>query len=362
MRNNMKTLTMLGALSLPLGAYAGAAESAKVGFEYSAGLQRSDNALMGKTDDDKDQKATMSIGLGAANLRLGSEFGNGNHVHMKFNLLGKMDATTQKRSPALTYGYVHRKVTNQVDIRVGKMLVNQGGFNQRNNTYDSFAVNQFNQGWLWHDHYADALAIDYTQGKAKATLQVLNKPVYKADTATSWVKNEDSGYDFAFQIEADVGRGVTPLFQYVTYDASNTMTVGAAFTQNRVSGSFDYSMGAQKQHTWTGGKVDSKVTDVKANGISAELHYDMGNMTPFFAFNSFTVADAKDAAGKDKKVNTVGYDNNLQDMSFGVEGGKHTDQFRPRLAVSMKSGKWDKNGKEETRSQTDFSIGVYGNL
>ena len=90
----------------------------------------------------------------------------------------------------------------------------------------------------------------------------------------------------------------------------------------------------------------------------------MGNMTPFFAFNQFKVDDKKNDANKVIEINTAGKtDNNLTDIAFGIETGKHTDQFRPRLTVSMKSGKWNDNEKkEETRSQMDITLAVYGHM
>ena len=355
MRNNMKTLTMLGALALPFGAYANA-EGAKVGFEYSAGFSYSDKKFDGKKTVDgkeEDPKAEYSIGLGAANLKLNSEFGNGNMVDMKYSL----------STSSLVHGFVHRKVNRNMDVRVGKMLVNQGGFNQRQNNFDAYAKNHFLTQSLYHSQYSDAVAIDYSQGPAKATVQLLNKPVTDK-SATSFVKNEESGMDFSFQLEADVGRGVTPLFQYTTYDESNTMTVGASFAQNRISGSFDYMTTTLKAHSWGDNQtLSTESVDVKSTGISAKVHYDMGNMTPFFAFNSFKVDDAKDG---DKTVETNStngaVDNNVTDISFGVDAGKHTDQFKPRLSVSMKSGKWKDGDKDETRSQMEVGLAVYGSL
>ena len=356
MRNNMKTLTMLGALALPFGAYANA-ESAKVGFEYSAGFSYSDKKFDGKktvAGKEEDPKAVYSIGLGAANLKLNSEFGNGNMVDMKYSL----------STSSLVHGFVHRKVNRNMDVRVGKMLVNQGGFNQRHNNFDAYAKNHFLTQSLYHSQYSDAVAIDYSQGPAKATVQLLNKPVYAEGTDTAWVKNDESGMDFSLQLEADVGRGVTPLFQYTTYDESNTMAVGASFAQNRISGSFDYMTTTAKTHSRDAqGKVSGTTVDVKSTGISAKVHYDMGNMTPFFAYNSFKVDDAKDG---DKTVETNStngaVDNNVTDISFGVDAGKHTDQFKPRLSVSMKSGKWKDGDKDETRSQMEVGLAVYGSL
>ena len=198
----------------------GSTGSANMGFEYAAGFKRSDEKLQGKTDEEKDPKATMGIDLMAANLKLGVAFGNQNHVHMKFDLLGKLDATTGKRAPALTYGYVHRKISNQIDLKIGKMLVNQGGFNQRKNVFDGYATNHFSKDWLWHDQYSNAVAVGYSARMVKATLQLLNKPVRKVNTELDWLKNEESNLDVAIQVEGDVGRGLKPLVQYVAYDES----------------------------------------------------------------------------------------------------------------------------------------------
>jgi hypothetical protein len=355
MRRSMKTLSVLGALALPLSVMAGGKGNANMGFEYGTGFSNNDNGYE-KTETNTPD-ASQGFGLWSAKWTASHEFGNGNHVNFLYDL----------NNSKVDKAYVHRMLTSDVSLKVGKMRTNQSGWNGRADNYDAFASNVLTKKGL-HGKYADALALDYKLLNFVLTVQMLND-VKKADG--NKYKNDKDGFAPNIQWEGTFAGGVKGLVQLNWSDAMNSMawTAGAHFTHQQFSGYVDYTTNTRKEFT------GDKEKDKTQSGLNLEVHYDMGNMKPFVAYNSFST-DAKNDSDKAIETNTTAapaignapakvndIDNNEAVISFGVEMAEHSSSFRPRLTIASKSANFAKSATEkESRSQLEIKLGIYGNL
>ncbi len=349
------------------------ANSMKVGGEFRSELIYDDHGLEKATGFTPDKTTTIQVTN--ANIKMAGNVNKDTEYAFRFNLLNPSSA-----NGPLDYGYGTHWFSKTLAMSIGKMRVMQGGYDHMDANYRSHTTSVLVSGRnLAMPDYTPMIQVGLkVAGDVK--LQLLNDVTVGGGTG-EW--NQSVHPTWVLGWMGQFG-GIYPMIDIGSFDnnKSRWFDVGIKTSMAGLNATLDYynQSRVHKDPDPSDPKKNKESADT-ATSIALNVGYEVkGMMTPWLHFSTFEnkQADDKDLGREDLKTNSNGvsaggtvynWDDNGTVIGVGADLAMMGKGWTPFVAVVSTSGKFDKNldasgttPKEESKSNTQFKIGVLGEI
>lgn len=335
--------------------------SAKIGAELRGELIYNDRGFEKYSGNEPD--ASSSIAVTKTRLAFAGRMNPDVDFYFKFDLLAK---------DLLQQGYGTYNINaggTKLGISIGKMKVNQGGWDQKNNNFADH-VQGYYKKHLAFDPYEPMIALSAAVA-GKVSLQFLNDITTTDDG--EW--NTKAHPTTVFGWHGDLGM-FGPNIEYGSYDnnKSSWLGVGLQVKADALHATIDYKGDRISDKVQEGEKAKSK--EDTATSLTLKVAYTVKNVaTPWFYYSSYEKAQYDDAAAnkKDARVNAAAFnaegefvysvDDNAQVIGLGADLQSFGKNWIPFVAFTSTSGKFADTmdvTKEETKTMNTLALGCYG--
>ncbi len=255
--------------------------------------------------------------------------------------------------------YVHIKAHDMFNIGMGRMRINQGGWDHMDRLVTSvWRENPASEMSRAHQTYANALALHIL---AFGDLNIQLVTDQERDLSTRFYNVDDSiTFNLAWHHDFD---GIKPLIQFGMYDDFKSMYFNLG-VKGMVQG-FGFAATFAQNHS-KGAKADNKEPDADViSEYSVYLSYAVEKMvTPFFRWSMVDNKQAKDVKHNDvSDIGAATWSDNAMTISAGLEH-HYTDNFMPYLSFDMNMGKfrYDNTTADKDLSEFYINLGVTGTI
>ncbi len=338
-----------------------AADTAKLGGEFRSELNYDNNMLM-KEDGGPTPKASTTLQVQTANIKLRGNLNKNTEYAFRFNLLNPSPAT----GGPLDYGYGTHWFTDMFGWSIGKMKVVQGGWDQLDGGFRDHAVGVYRKGGLPFNSY-EAMTALHIKAAGKLSLQVLNDTGATSKTPAQWNKNAHPTYALGWQ--GDFG-GLMPLVDAGAYDNQKSMwwDVGFKAKLAGVDASLDFGQNRHaRKGADTAGKAEPWIDT--ATNVALRAGYEIKDTAkPWIYFSTYNVAQFDDSKlaqkdhkfnGKDPATGAYLWDDNGQTIGVGADILSLGKNWNPYLALVNQSGKWqDPAHTDAGKAHNDLQVRV----
>lgn len=354
MKQNSGTKLIASALlaGIPLVANA----ETKIGFDYDVSMNWNDQGMSkAKGADDPD---TLYSTAQNAYLNASGQINEKDSFAVAVHI-----SESKNTSDAVEVAKATHRFNNMLSLTVGKNLVNQGGLDNWNATFDAYFNGAYTMNHIPLAAYQPMVQVDVNTGTGGTiTLQVtddVSGPVTDSTGAcTSNCTNYSEGTQPAtlIQWKGDFG-AVSPLLQIVPYDAGNSMAfaVGAAFGGGPFSGWADFNQDTRAAKSLTGGDATKDVYTT----VTLNLTYDAGGIVPYLKYSSMDVEQDTNLKGNSAAGT---YDDNADILGIGVGFTKISDNFAPYISIVRTTSDIIVGTDTETRTEQNVAIGFSGSM
>lgn len=341
------------------------AGSAKLGAEFKAELVYTDNGVQRYEGHSPAPSSTFDVNK--TRIILTGKINPATDYRFKFNLL------SPSASP-LHYGYGTYNFTLAdlgMGLSIGKMKVQQGGWDQKLNEFSDHVQGYYNRNFAFKS-YEPMLALSVAAAGI-ATIQLVND--LTTDNSGQW--NQKEHLTFILGWYGDLGT-INPVLTYGSYDnnKSNWVDLGVQLEAGALTSRLDLKLDTISNKIEIDGQANSK--EDKASSLTFKVAYEIKSlMTPWVYYSSYDKKQYEDAAAskKDAKVNNgqVGADGTyvyaLDDNAIILGAGADfalTGYFwMPYFAVTATSARFaplNQPAKAETRYSGTVHLGCYGSI
>lgn len=321
--------------------------------------------------------ATSSLGVTTARLKLSGVLRSQTEYAFRFDLLDN----DSNREP-LDYGYGTHWFAKVVGLSFGKMKVQQGGFDNMDESYRVHVKPDYRTNLVYPDRYEPMFALQ-VNAAGKLLLQILNDIVGSSKNLNRWNKRERQTWILSYR--APVGP-IESMINCGSYDSHHSLWVDVGVRAEIVGLliSADYWM---NKESLKGLRADNSVVSIPqvATNLSVNLSYSfVGKVRPWVHYSKFEriqantgkdgqlLESAPDSTSQvrvssvDRKYNLSSsmLDDNSMTAGFGADVLSLGDGWAPFFAVIASSAKFLKNNSLDLETRHDFQIklGVLGEI
>jgi hypothetical protein len=337
--------------------------AAKIGAEFRGEMIYDNKGF--DAYDGFDPEATTSTDVTRMRILLGGKINPDVDFKFRFDMLS---------SDLLQYGYGTYNMnagSTKLGLSIGKMKVQQGGWDQKNNAYSDHVQGYYKKHLAFSSYEPMvAFAADIA---GKVTLQLVNDVT--TDDGGEWNTKQHPTAVVGWY--GDLGM-FDPNIEYGSYDnnKSSWLGIGLQVKADALKGTFDYKGDRISNKVTEGTKARSK--EDTATSLTLKVAYTVKSVaTPWFYFSSYDKAQYEDAASgkKDAKVNEAQFNadgkfvysvnDNAQVIGLGADLESFGKNWVPFIALTSTSAKFanPKDAtKEEAKTATTLALGCYGAL
>ncbi len=338
------------------------ADSMKIGAEFRAEMNRTDQGLQKTKGNTPDVLTSMQVQT--LKVKIAGNLNKDTEYKFRFNLLNPT------KSP-LDYGYGLHWFSPTMGMGFGKMKVMQGGWDTQDDTFRDHWKGAYQEGKAY-DTYDSMIAV-HIKVAGEVRLQLLND----VTTAGRGEWNKSGHPTFALGWMGKFG-AISPIFDLGSYDnnKSRWTDIGVKAEMSGLLARLDLRDEVDS-HKGEDSDGKAKSFEDKGQAMTLYVNYNIkGTATPFVYYSTYTKKQYADSSigAEDSKVNSVDtdaatgkktyhFDDNATVLSVGSNFAFLGERWVPYVALLSKSGKFaDPAGKDETKTETQIRLGVCGEI
>lgn len=352
------------------------ANSMKIGAEFRSELIWNDHGLDSSASEGSSEASNISVTT--AKFKISGRLPSTTEYALRFNLLG-----TDPKKGSLDYGYGTHWVTKFIGLSIGKMKVQQGGFDNIDENYRTHVKPAYRANLVYDDRYQPMIAIQINAA-GRLIFQILDDKTASAADPNRWNKRQRQTWIISHRGEAGP---IETLLGIGSYDSHHSFWIDLGL-KAKVAGlvtTIDYwsnreSLEAVKVEDGSSQNLTQLSTSVSANIsyvideiIKPWIHFSKFDRKQAETSNDVTIAAKNAGPNASSRLSSIDVqynsssdtiDDNASTIGIGADILALGSGWTPFLAIIGTSGDFltEKSSQIEKRKSLQIKLGVLGEI